>query len=117
MQQERVIFGKVNEKILRKPSVEEGLVRKSVLRRFALEAIDTLGVGEVSQLRGKIDELHPLARKHWWDSKTQATPREVWQTLLVLQFDGFVTCKTVTRVSPRSGKQTATFLWSRMPES
>ncbi len=121
MAQERAIFGRVSEKVLpiHRDSAAERLAKKTVLRGFALEALDTLGVGsDVYQVRDKIDALHPLKPKHWRERKTRSVP-EVWQTLFMLQFEkGTVRCDPVLEIDPRSGKETgkSTFLWSRIHE-
>ena len=113
MIQERVMFGRGNERV-----VQEQLSRKSVLRGFALEVLDTKGA-DIYQVRDRIDQLHPLAPKHWWERKTNVTPKEVWQTLVELQLeDVSIKCETVPIVGPRSGKETGRvrFLWSRAAE-
>ena len=110
---ERVMFGRVSDKV-----ADERQARKSVLRGFAIQALDALVVGsDLYQVRDKINELHPLNPEHWWESKTNATPKEVWQTLVVLQLEDIpIKCETVVQTDRRSGRQTARFLWSRSRE-
>lgn len=109
MIQERVMFGRVNERV-----VAEQLARKSVLRGFALEVLTAQGA-DIYQLGDQIDHLHPITRKHWWESKTNATPKEAWQALVELQLeDVSVRCETVPMVDSPTGK--VRFLWSRSRE-
>jgi hypothetical protein len=113
MQQERVMVGVVSERV-----VDERLVaRKALMRGFALEVLDAQGA-DIYQLGAKIDKLHPVTRKHWWDSRNNATPKEVWQTLVELQLDdrsGSIKCETVMG-KDKHGKPKARFLWSRTTE-
>jgi hypothetical protein len=115
MIQERVMFGRGNERV-----VAEQLARKSVLRGFALKVLTAQGA-DIYQLGDQIDHLHPATRKHWWESKHNATPKEVWQTLVELQLEdhsGSIKCETVPIVDPRSKRETGKvrFLWSRAAE-
>jgi hypothetical protein len=117
--EQQKMFERVGKRVFDKPSEDERVVRKAVLRGFALEALDAFGAGDVYQIRDRIDQLHPLTRKHWWDSKTNATPKEVWQTLFMMQFEeANVGCDPVPIVEPRIGKETekVRFLWSRTRE-
>jgi hypothetical protein len=117
--EQQKMFGKVGERVFGKPSEGEQLARKSILRGFTLEVLDTFGTGDVYQIRDGIDQLHPLNPKHWWDSKTNATPKEIWQTLFMMQFEeGSVGCDPVPIVDPHTGKETGKvrFLWSRAIE-
>ena len=105
---ERRLFGRVSERVIHRPSVDEQLIRSTALRGHVLQALDAFGVGDVYQVRERITELHPVR------SRRQAAPREVWQALLGLQFDGVVECETVTE-KDKHGKPQARFLWSRKP--
>ena len=113
------MFGRVGERVFGKPSEDELLARKAVLRGFALEALDAFGAGDVYRIRDRIDQLHPLKPKHWWESKTNATPKEIWQTLVELQLGNVsIKCDSVPIIDSRTGKETgrSTFLWSRAEE-
>lgn len=115
------MFGRLGERVFRRPNVEveEAVDKKSVLHEYVLEAIDTMGKGDVYQLRDKIDQLHPVTRKHWWDSRINATPKEVWQTLFMMQFEeSTVGCDPVPIIDPCTEKETGRvrFVWSRKTE-
>ncbi len=113
--QEQVLSRTVSEGVLSQPIIDERLARKNILRGFVLESLEAIGVGDLYQIRERIDQLHPVTRKHWWESKNNATPKEVWQTLVELQLgDIHLKCETID--GDIDSNKPARFLWSREEE-
>jgi len=100
---EQGVFGRIGERVLYKPGVDEWLARKRVVSDYTLEALGEVQTGDIYQIRDAIFARH----------KTKATPKEVWQALVELQLeDVHIECETVVGTDG-NGKPKARFLWSR----